>query len=86
MPTTISRTTYDNSIVVPVIASFDNDGHILPLYVRIDGEPYKIRSAWLKPSFSSCFIFHCQIEDAGVIKHLMLTYHQQESVWTIPKS
>lgn len=28
--------------IIPVIASFDSDGHIAPLYVRIEGESYKM--------------------------------------------
>ena len=87
MSATVFRTSYDfyNVTLVPVIASFDSEGHIMPLYVRINGESFKIRSAWLKPSFHSTSIFQCQIEDNGTIKPLILTYHHRENVWTISK-
>lgn len=87
MSAKVSHTSYDfkNSILVPVIASFDSEGHILPLYVRINGESFKIHSAWLKPGFYPTSTFQCQIEDNGTIKPLILIYHQRESVWTMPK-
>lgn len=42
----ISFNSYDYERVkcVPVIASFDSDGHIMPLYVRINGQPFKVES------------------------------------------
>lgn len=32
---------------VPVIVSFDSQGHIAPLWVRINGQPYKVESSEL---------------------------------------
>lgn len=83
----VSYTSYDfnNATLVPVIASFDSEGHIMPLYVRINGESFKIRSAWQKPSFGSTSVFQCQIEDNGTIKPLLLTFHQRENVWAMSK-
>ena len=60
--------------VIPVIASFDTDGHIKPLYVRIDGLSLKVHSCWLKPSFSGVM----------ELKPLVLSFHMAEGVWTIP--
>lgn len=83
----VSYTSYDYAPVsiVPVIASFDSEGHIKPLYVRICGEPYKIHSSWLKQSFADIFEFHCKVMDDDCLKPLVLTYHTRENVWTIPK-
>lgn len=85
MATTVSLKVYDNSTLVPVIASFDNEGHIRPLYVRIDGDAYKIHTSWLKPGFARTSVFQCQLIDNGQLKPLILTYYHQENVWTIPK-
>lgn len=30
-----------HTIIVPVIASFDSEGRIKPIYVRINGDSYK---------------------------------------------
>lgn len=70
--------------VIPVIASFDTDGHIKPLYVRIDGLALKVHSCWLKPSFSGVMEFNCKIIDHDCLKPLVLSFHQTEGVWTIP--
>ena len=37
------------STVVPVIASFDIGGHIVPLYVRINQKAYKLQVVYCKP-------------------------------------
>lgn len=76
---------YANVNLVSVIASFDTDGHMKPLYVRIGENSYKIHSSWLKPSFSGILEYNCKIIDDNILKPLILTYHDRESVWTIPK-
>lgn len=83
----ISNNSYDciPSNLVSVIASFDTDGHIKPLYVRINEEALKVHSSWLKPSFAGLLEFNCRIVDQGYLKPLVLTYHKNEGVWTIPK-
>ncbi len=87
MPAHVSYTSYDhsNTIIVPVIASFDTKGHICPLYVRIKGCSFKIQSSWLQSSLS-CSVFQCGILDGKAVKPLALTYHPAEKVWTIPAS
>ena len=74
------------SNMIPVIASFDSDGHIKPLYVRINGEAFKVHSSWIKPSFQGTIEFECKVIDREYLKPLNLTYHKQDCVWTIPKS
>lgn len=82
----VSYNSYDfsDTILVPVIASFDSEGYISPLYVRINGISMKIHSFWLKPTFSNP-VFQCQVIDNDVLKPIILTYHPTENVWTIPK-
>ncbi len=76
--------TIKNNTVVPVIASFDSEGHVIPLYVRIGDLSLKIKSSWLKPSFADIMEFHCMVIDGDCLKPLILTYRQRESVWQIP--
>lgn len=76
---------YANHIILPVIASFDTNGQVKPLYVRIDGEAYKICSAQEKPSFAFTTVFQCQIADHGLLKPLFLTYHHRDRIWLMEK-
>lgn len=75
---------YKPTDLTPVIASFDTEGHICPLYVRIHGESFKIDSFWVKYAFAHTIEFHCKIQDHGFLRPLVLTYYQSEGVWGIP--
>lgn len=68
---------------VPVIASFDSEGRISPLYIRINGESHKVHSFWQRPSFMNTVEFSCQIEDNGILKSLNLVYRIKECIWAI---
>lgn len=70
--------------LVSVIASFDTDGNIRPLYVRIGEESYKIPSCRLSPCDVFVKTFQCRIVDGNQTKFLQLTYHEHENIWTIP--
>lgn len=79
---TICENIHNN--IVPVIASFDAEGHVKPLYVRINESSLKVYSSWLKPSFQGVLEFQCNVIDNNCLKPLLLTYHKRENVWTIP--
>lgn len=83
----ISTTSYDcNTLeIVSVIASFDTDGHVKPLYVRINQESLKVHSSWMKPSFRGFLEFQCKVIDNGCLKPLTLSYHKNDNVWVTPK-
>ena len=83
-----SYTSFDYQPVdcIPVIASFDSDGHIAPLYVRINGLSLKVDSFWVKgSSFSNLITFNCKLINNNALIPLSLTYHQKECIWTMPK-
>lgn len=86
MEAKISGNSYDFKAVtpVPVIASFDTHGHILPLYVRLDGISYKICSCRADRKFSGIVEFCCRLYDGNSIKILTLTYYKKEDVWAVP--
>ena len=71
--------------IVPVIASFNDEGQIRPLYVGINGERYKVESYWVRRSFSNQIEFQCKLIDQDMLKPVVLTYYQNECIWTIPK-
>lgn len=87
MAKTVSYTSFDYKPVdiVPVIASFDSEGHISPLYVRINRNSYKIASHWVRSKFHNTVDFNCTVIDGDSTKPLVLTFHREEGVWTIPK-
>jgi len=81
----ISQNAFDipGTIVVPVIASFNSHGRIVPLYVRIYGASYKISSSHMLSNFLHTMEFTCHLIDGESIKPLLLTFHKQEGMWTI---
>ena len=70
--------------IVPVIASFNDDGQMKPLYVGINKERYKVASYWIRRSFSNQVEFHCKLIVENMSKAIILTYHLNECIWTIP--
>ena len=76
---------FDNRQRVSVIASFNTAGEINPLYVKINGETYKIYHCFDKHPFRHISEFQCQIIDNNCMKPLKLIYDHNESTWTIRK-
>ncbi|GEM_PF-2244487 len=70
--------------IVPVIASFNDNGQIKPLYVGINNERYKIDSYWVRRSFSNQIEFNCKVIINDTLIPLILTYYLKECIWTIP--
>ena len=73
-------------IFIPVIASFNEDGQIKPLYIGIEGERYKVESYWVRRSFANQIEFHCKIIYDYSYKNLIITYFMNECLWTIPST
>lgn len=70
--------------IVPVIASFDTNGHILPLYVRMRGTAYKVVSVWVDRKPGGIEEYHCKIRDGNCLRPLLLCYYKDEEAWTVP--
>lgn len=70
--------------IVPVIAAFNDEGKIKPLYVAINGERYKIESFWIQRSFMNQIEFHCKLQSTQLRLPITITYYPNESIWTIP--
>lgn len=84
----ISHNSHDYTPVriIPVIASFNEDGQIKPLYVGIDGERYKIHSYWIRRSFSNQIEFSCKLIWGETLQTIVITYYMNECIWTIPEN
>ncbi len=70
--------------VIPVIASFNEDGQIKPLYVGIEGNRYKVESYWVRRSFANQIEFNCKLLLEESLQTLIITYYMNECIWTIP--
>ena len=72
--------------LVPVIAAYDAEGRIKPLYVRINDEKYKVENYWVKSAnFANSIDFNVTLSKNDMTYKLILTYHLRETAWTIPK-
>lgn len=72
--------------IIPVIASFNENGQIKPLYVGIDGERYKVQSYWIRRSFSNQIEFNCRLLFGETLRTMIITYYMNECIWTIPNT
>ena len=81
----ISSSSYDYKPYrsVPVIASFNPDGKIKPLYVQVEGSPRKVHSYWVRYRFANQIEFFCKLEIDGILQPLLLTYYINECMWIL---
>lgn len=77
---------YSHLNIVSVIASFDSEGHVKPLYVRIAGESFKVHSSYVKACCSDILELNCQIIDQECLKPLLLTYFPHDRIWAMPRN
>ena len=80
-----SNDLFPNQNPVPIICSFDSEGHMRPMYIRINGEAFKICSSCEKFSYANAAVFQCQVDDHGTLKPLTLEYRYREHLWLMPK-
>ncbi len=84
---TVSFTSFDynGAKAVAVIASFDPEGHIAPLYVRLGENSCKVESYKVKHAYHNVSEFNCMICDSedSRIKPIILQYHQSECIWVV---
>lgn len=81
-----SKWLHDNKRIrlVPVIASFDTDGNIVPLYIRFGEESLKVYNSVMSDSSTyKLFVFHCQVMDGEIVKPVRLTYFLEDNVWAV---
>jgi len=83
----VSNSTHDYETLehVPVIASFNQNGNMMPIYVGIDGQRFKIVSACLRSGFNNVMDFNCQINDGNYIKPIRLIYYKDDGIWALKR-
>lgn len=72
-------------LTVPVIAGFDEKGHIIPLLIKLENERYNIISYYLKRSTRTTKEFSIDIVMNDIKMTMNLTYFIPEEIWGIPK-
>lgn len=84
IPPKVKPDGFDQSVetVVPVIASFNTNGSIKPLYVRINDVPLQITDCWCQP-FSGYMKYHCSVLDNNHLKDITLSYFPERKFWTV---
>lgn len=70
--------------IIPVIAAFNENGQIKPLYVGLNGERHKVHSYWVRRSFSNQIEFSCKVILGEIFQTMIITYYMNECIWTIP--
>lgn len=75
-----------NLILVPVIASFDTFGKIIPLYFRYEGLRLKIdHIKWFNDRTVDIVKFCCEITLQDHVQEVILYYHKKNGMWTLEK-
>lgn len=72
--------------VVPVIATYDGNGNILPLYVRIGEESFKIYNAYVSESTYRILTFKGEVMVQDAVRPIKLSYFMNDLIWCIPKN
>ena len=72
--------------LVSVITSFDTEGHIRPLYIRIGEDCLKVHSSWERHFFNDRRVFQCKVIDNNCLKPLVITFYEHEATWAIDKT
>lgn len=72
--------------VVPVIATYDGNGNILPLYVRIGEETFKIYNAYVSESNFRILTFKGEVMVQDAVRPIKLSYFINDLTWCIPNN
>lgn len=81
--TMVSRTTYDfeKGETIPAIASFDDKGRIVPLYLRVNGISCRVLNYVQKSNNHRVLEYQCDVEDNGMRRWLHIKYCYAEGIW-----
>ena len=73
----------DPIVSVPVIASYDAEGHVKPLFIRINNEKYKVENYWVRASSGNNMDYNVTLSRNNITYRLKLTYHLRETIWSV---
>lgn len=73
---------------VSVISSYDTEGNITLLYIRLRHEPLKVLDCLMldKPSiYNKILRFKCKVQDGDYVKELPISLYKEENLWVVDK-
>ena len=71
---------------VPVIASFDTNGKIIPLYLRYEGLKLKVdHIRWASDCMEFVKKFCCEITLQDRVQQVIVYYHKKTDLWTMER-
>lgn len=74
----------DNQTIVPVIASFDKNGKMIPLYFSTNGIRIKINNIkWISKAMTWGMQFRCEITVQDHTETVDLCYYNTLRIWTL---
>lgn len=78
---------YNPDVVpVPVIASFDTSGRIIPLYIRYEGLRLKVdHLKWTSNRMEFVSKFCCEITLQDRVQEVILFYYKRNELWAMQR-
>lgn len=75
-----------NLVIVPVIASFNKEGNMIPIYFSVEGIKIKIdRIIWAKEKLAWGSHYKCRICVSDVAEEIELMYYKSRNMWTLKR-
>lgn len=76
-----------NHVTVPVIASFNTEGKMIPLYFSVEGLRIKIdRIVWGKEDLVWGSQYRCKICVSEIAEEIELSYFKHTNMWALKKN
>ena len=76
-----------NLVTVPVIASFNTEGNMIPIYFSVEGIKIKIdKIIWNKENLAWGSQYRCRICVCDVLEEIELMYFKHKNMWTLKRN
>ena len=73
-----------NIVPVPVIASFNNKGEVIPLYFSVEGLRLKVdHLVYTDKKVRDVTIYRCEVTFSDRVQQVTLNYHKRAGIWTL---
>lgn len=73
-----------NIVPVPVIASFNNKGEMIPLYFSVEGLRLKIdHLLYSDKKTTDMTTYRCEVTFSDRVQQITLNYHKNAGIWTL---
>ncbi|MBQ8823379.1 MAG: hypothetical protein IJZ82_12110 [Lachnospiraceae bacterium] len=75
-----------NIVPVPVIASFNNKGEVIPLYFSVEGLRLRIdHLLYSNKKTLDVTSYRCEVTFSDRVQQITLNYHKNVGIWTLNK-